>query len=114
MLPHFNKGEKMRSSQESLDWYTKINDLWQANNFPIRFRSRQEITEKVDFNIAKQVWRKAFRQEYPKFKGKLDFVKELSGNRYTTYENDFKSIRVWINTSKGCLRPPCTMSLMVI
>jgi hypothetical protein len=91
----------MKSSQESLDWYKKINDLWKANNFPIRFRSRQEIAEKVDFNIAKQVWRKAFRQEFPKFKGKLIFVKETSGNRYTTYKKEWNEIKVWINTSKG-------------
>ena len=90
----------MRSSQESLDWYKKINDLWQANNFPIRFRSRQEMAEKVDFNIAKQVWRKAFKQEYREFKGKLIFG-ETSGNRYTTSEKNFNDLLVWINTSKG-------------
>jgi hypothetical protein len=91
----------MRSSQESLYWYKKINDLWKANDFPIRFRSRQEIAEKVDFNIAKQVWRKAFRQEFPEFKGKLIFEKETSGNRHTAFQKGHRQIKVWINTSKG-------------
>ena len=91
-------------SAESLSWYNKINDLWQFHGFPIRFASRSEIAEKVDYNIAKHVWRQAFRKEYPKFKGKLIFVKELTGNRYTTYEKGrytHGAIKVWINTSKG-------------
>ena len=93
----------MRNSKESVDWYNQINCLWEAQGFPIRFASRREAAEKVDYNIAKQVWRKAFRQEFPKFKGKLVFEKETSGNRYTYYskEKNFWNINVWINTSKG-------------
>ena len=91
----------MRSSRESLNWYNKINTLWESEGFPIRFASRREVAEKVNYKIAKQVWRKAFRQEYPKFKGKLIFEKETSGNRYTVYSKAYNDINVWINTSKG-------------
>jgi hypothetical protein len=89
-------------SVESISWYNKINNLWLDYGFPIRFASRNEIAEKVDYNIAKHVWRQAFKKEFPKFKGKLIFEKELTGNRWTTYEKDFfEDIKVWINTEKG-------------
>lgn len=91
----------MSRSAESDRWYKKINDLWQFHGFPIRFASRSEQAEKVDFNIAKHFWRQAFKKEFPKFTGKLVFPKELTGNRYTCYEKDYASLTVWINTSKG-------------
>ena len=91
----------MKNSAESIMWYDKINNLWESEGFPIRFDSRSGATEKVNFRIAKEIWRKAFREEFPNFRGQLIFLKETSGNRYTNYSRPVNNIRVQINTSKG-------------
>lgn len=94
-------GGKMKNSAESIMWYDKINNLWESEGFPIRFDNRSGATEKVNFRIAKEIWRKAFRKEFPNFRGQLIFLKETSGNRYTNYERPVNNIKVQINTSKG-------------
>lgn len=90
-----NKGDKMKTSKESLEWYRRSNAIWEENGFPIRFTSSKH--EKVDFNTVKRVVRSFWKLETGR---KIPYdIREGSGNR-----NNWVSWQkrvLTINTERG-------------
>lgn len=83
----------MRTSQEALANYEKVNALWRENRCSLRYRDYKGA---VDFNIAKNLlrslWRKEVGTKFPYRK-----IKQVTGNRNTWV---WKGI-VAINCEKG-------------
>ena len=69
----------MRTSQEALANYDKVNTLWRENKCTIRF---EDLKREVDFNTAKillkALWKKETRSKFP-----YKAFKKVSGNRST-------------------------------
>ena len=83
----------MRTSQEALANYEKVNALWRENNCAIRFETSRES---ADFNTAKNLLRALWRKEVgTKFPYKT--IKKVTGNRNTWVRRGVVSI----NCDKG-------------
>jgi len=83
----------MRTSQEALANYEKVNAIWRENKCSIRFEPSRES---VDFDTAKNLLRALWRKEVgSKFPYKT--IKQVSGNRYTWVRRGV----VTINCDKG-------------
>jgi len=83
----------MRTSQEALANYEKVNALWRENKCSIRFETSKES---ADFNTAKNLLRVLWRKEVgTKFPYKT--IKQVTGNRNTWVRRGVVSI----NCDKG-------------
>lgn len=82
-----NRSIFMKTSQEALSNYEKVNDLWKKHNCSIRWQG----SETVDFNIAKKLIRALWKREVgTKFPYKT--IKQVSGNRHTWVRRGVLSI----------------------
>ena len=84
----------MRTSQEALANYSKVNDLWRSNQLSIRF---ERSKESVDFNTAKNLIRALWKKEIGVIKFPYKNIKQVTGNRDTWVRRGVVSI----NCDKG-------------
>jgi len=91
--PNFHKGKHMKTSEEALANYSKVNDLWRSNDCSIRF---ERSKESADFNVAKSLIRALWKMEVgSKFPYKT--INQVHGNRSTWVKRGVVSI----NCDKG-------------
>jgi len=83
----------MRTSQEALANYEKVNALWRENKCSIRFeRSKESADFTTAKNLLKALWKKEVGTKFP-----YKTIKQVSGNRNTWVRRGVVSI----NCDKG-------------